>query len=143
MTNEAGVEEEKTKTDTVAIGETGYTTVKMIATAKDNSNYKGTIETTYRVVQASISGAKVTVQAKVYTGKAITIDAQDFTKIKIGTTDLVYGQDYEIVKDSYVNNVKKGTASVTIKGLGNYGGTKKVTFKITSRTVAWWWNLLN
>ncbi len=143
VTNEAGVEEEKTKTDTVAIGETGYTTVKMIATAKDNSNYKGTIETTYRVVQASISGAKVTVQAKVYTGKAITIDAQDFTKIKIGTTDLVYGQDYEIVKDSYVNNVKKGTASVTIKGLGNYGGTKKVTFKITSRTVAWWWNLLN
>lgn len=143
VTNEAGVEEEKTKTDTVAIGETGYTTVKMIATAKDNSNYKGTIETTYRVVQASISGAKVTVQAKVYTGKAITIDAQDFTKIKIGTTDLVYGQDYEVVEDSYVNNVKKGTASVTIKGLGNYGGTKKVTFKITSRTVAWWWNLLN
>lgn len=143
VANEAGVDEEKTKTDTVAIGETGYTTVKMVATAKENSNYTGTVETTYRVVQASISGAKVTVQARVYTGKEITIDAQDFTKVRVGTTDLVYGQDYEVVEDSYVNNVKKGTASVTIKGLGNYGGTKKVTFKITSRQLAWWWNLFN
>lgn len=138
-----GSETEKLKTDTVEIGEQGYTTIKMVATAKENGNYKGTISTTYRVVTANISGAKVTINAKVYTGKAITLDEQDFTKIKIGNQDLVYGTDYEIVKDSYVNNVKKGTASVTIKGLGNYGGTKKVTFKITNRTIAWWWNLLH
>nr|MDE6606665.1 hypothetical protein [Lachnospiraceae bacterium] len=138
-----GSETEKTKADTVEIGEQGYTTIKMVATAKENGNYSGTASTTYRVVTASISSAKVTINAKVYTGKAITLDGQDFTKIKIGNENLVYGTDYEIVKDSYVNNVKKGTASVTIKGLGNYGGTKKVTFKITNRTIAWWWNLLH
>ena len=40
--------------------------------------------------------------------------------------------DFEIV--SYANNVNKGTATVTIKGVGNYGGTKTVTFKITQRS---------
>lgn len=46
--------------------------------------------------------------------------------------------DYEIV--SYSNNVKKGTATVIIKGVGNYGGTKKITFKIKSKKVGFlWW----
>jgi len=138
-----GTEVKKDSDAIVTVGEQGYTTIKMVATAKDTSNYTGKITATYRVVTADISGAKVTINAKVYTGKAITLDGQDFTKIKVGSKDLNYGVDYEIVEDSYVNNIKKGTASVTIKGLGNYGGTKKVTFKITNRTIAWWWNLLH
>ena len=75
--------------------------------------------------------------------KYITLKETDFTQVVLKDgTKLTYGKDFEIVEGSYVNNIKKGTASVTIKGIGNYGGTRKVTFKITSRTMAWWWNLL-
>ena len=48
------------------------------------------------------------------------------------------GTDYEIVEGSYKNNLKKGTASVTIRGTGNYGGTKVVKFTIKSKTFKWW-----
>ena len=30
---------------------------------------------------------------------------------------------------------KKGTAKVTIRGIGNYGGEKTVTFKINSKSM--------
>ena len=56
------------------------------------------------------------------------------------TTNLTYGNDFEVV--SYSQNVKKGVAKVTFKGIGNYGGEKTVTFKITERNLAdegiWW-----
>lgn len=46
---------------------------------------------------------------------------------------------YEIVPGSYKNNVEKGTASVTIRGVDNYGGTKTVTFTIRAKELLWWW----
>lgn len=117
-------------------------TVKVVIEPK-SANYVGSNEATYEVQTYSITKAKVKVDAQVYTGSEITITKDDISSIKVGKTSLVYGEDYVIVEDSYKNNVDKGTASVTLEGLGNYGGTKTVTFKITSRTVAWWWNLLH
>ena len=62
---------------------------------------------------------------------------------------LHYGVDFEIVEGSYKNNVAKGTASVTIRGIsengGLYGGTKTIKFKIGKRTLDewfWWVDLL-
>lgn len=46
---------------------------------------------------------------------------------------------YEIVPGSYKNNVKKGTASVTIRGVDNYGGTRTVRFTIRANGFSWWW----
>ena len=57
------------------------------------------------------------------------LSEKDIT-VKIGATTLKYGTDYEIVADSYTNNIKKGTASVTIVGKGEYGGMKQAKFKI-------------
>ena len=57
------------------------------------------------------------------------------TKIKVGKEYLEEG-DYEII--GYTNNIKKGTAKMTLKGVGDYGGTKTVTFKIVPRNVVWW-----
>ncbi len=124
------------KNDVVDAGES----VKVVVTAK-GKNYTGSNEAVYKVAVQDISKAKVVVKSKPYTGKAITLTAEDFTTIKVGDTKLKEGVHYEIVEDSYVNNVNKGTASVTIKGIGNYAGTKKVTFKITGRTMAWVQNL--
>ena len=48
----------------------------------------------------------------------------------------MFGEDYEIV--GYSKNTEKGTAKVTFRGLGNYGGFKTQTFKIKAKSVLWW-----
>ena len=113
-------------------------TIKVTVTGK--GCYEGTIESDYRIAASSFGSAKVTVKNQLYTGGAVTLDKDDFSGVKIGKTVLVYGTDYEIVAGSYKNNVKKGTASVTLKGIGNYAGTKTVNFKITAKSVNWAWS---
>ena len=50
--------------------------------------------------------------------------------------------DYEIV--SYTANRNKGTAEVALRGRGDYGGTKTVSFTIGTKGILWWWrNLFN
>ncbi len=99
-------------------------------TVTGKGNYSGTASATYRIVKSSIAKAKVTIPAQYYTGKAITLGKDDI-KVKIGKETLS-GSDYDIV--SYENNVLKGTATVVIRGKGNYGGIKNATFKIKSRS---------
>ena len=71
-----------------------------------------------------ISKAQVTgVSNKWYTGSAIK---QSLT-VTFEEKKLVEKTDYTV---SYANNVKAGTAVITIKGIGEYTGTKEVTFKV-------------
>lgn len=42
-------------------------------------------------------------------------------------------RDFEIVK--YLNNVQKGTASVIVRGVGDYGGTRALDFKIQTHSL--------
>ncbi len=100
-------------------------------------NYSGTLNGQYRVTAATVSKSKVTVATQVYSGKEIILDKSQIT-VKVGR-DTLLPADYKILEDSYKNNVKKGTASVTIKGTGNYGGTKTVKFKIRAKNMFWWW----
>ncbi len=46
---------------------------------------------------------------------------------------LELGTDYEIA--AYSDNLKKGTATVTFKGIGAYAGEKTVKFKINSAKI--------
>ncbi|MDE6014766.1 MAG: leucine-rich repeat protein [Acetatifactor sp.] len=91
--------------------------------------YKGNTQTYIRVCKKSIASAKVTVRAQTYTGSEIQPGMDQMT-VKIGRDEL-YAGDYEIV--GYTNNIKKGTAKVTIRGIGNYGGTKTVNFRIVQK----------
>lgn len=100
--------------------------------------YTGTVYGTYRIVPAGISGAKFKVKAQMYTGSSIKISGNDITQAVMKKTNLVYGRDYEIVEGSYSKNIKVGTASVKLHGIGNYGGTKVVRFKITKKDMEWW-----
>lgn len=104
--------------------------IKIVVTGK--GNYTGSISTVYRVVNASLSKAKVKIKDQVYSGKEI-VPAKSDIEIRFGKDEPLKSSDYEIVVVE--NNVKKGTATVTIRGLGNYGGTKKVKFKIISRNI--------
>ncbi|MCD8039025.1 MAG: hypothetical protein LUE96_08075 [Lachnospiraceae bacterium] len=98
-------------------------------------SYTGDADATYRIIEksADISKAKITIAAKEYTGSAVTLEKDDFTTFTLGGTPLTLGTDYEIV--SYTNNVKKGTASVTVRGINSCGGMKTVKFKIGAKVL--------
>lgn len=98
-------------------------------------NYSGIFYGTYRIVQADISSAKATIPKQIYTGNEITLDKSQIT-VKLSGV-ILKPEDFEIVR--YDNNIKKGTAFVTIKGVGNYGGIKKIKFSIGSKGFLWWW----
>ena len=73
----------------------------------------------YNVSKASVSA----IADQIYTGTRIT---PKFT-VKRGTVELVENVDYYSYFD---NNIEIGKATLTIIGLGNYTGEKKVTFNI-------------
>lgn len=117
-------------TDIVPAG----TILRVTVTGKGNYA-DSSITGEYRITKSSITKATVKVASQTYTGKEITPDKSQIT-VKIGKQVLT-ADDYDIV--SYSNNIKKGTAKVTIKGKGNYGGTKTVNFTIKSKGFLWWW----
>ena len=82
----------------------------------------GTTETP-SVTVAAIKSVKLAKTSVVYTGKA--------QKVKVTVKDangkVVSAANYTV---TYKNNVKVGKATVTVKGKGNYAGTKTATFKI-------------
>lgn len=92
-------------------------------------NFSGTITKLYKVVMPPVSVTKCSftglADTRVYTGKAI----KPVITVKNGTKKLTSGTHYTV---SYSNNVKCGTATITIKGVesNGYNGTKKLTFKI-------------
>ncbi|MBD5484428.1 MAG: BspA family leucine-rich repeat surface protein, partial [Lachnospiraceae bacterium] len=111
--------------------------------AKEGGNYTGEKTADYRVTASLISKAKITVQNPAqnntnlfpYTGQAIRLDKSNLI-VKVGKEVLSEDQ-YEILEDTYKNNVGKGTASVQIKGVRNYGGTATVKFKIGTKGFQW------
>lgn len=58
-------------------------------------------------------------------------DKDDLSVTYKGTE--VSGEEYDII--SYSKNDKKGSATLIVEGKGQYGGTKKVTFKIKARGI--------
>ncbi len=84
----------------------------------------------------SKASAKLSKASYEYTGKKIEISESDIT-LKIGKTQIPTGA-YRIT--SITQNTAKGTAKVTVEGVGKYGdsyygGTKTVTFKINARKI--------
>ncbi len=103
--------------------------VNAVITGK--GNYAGTLHASYRIVEADISKATVTIPVQYYTGKQVKLLKSEIS-VKLNNK-ILNASDYEIV--SYENNIAKGTAKVTLKGTGNYGGYKTVSFKIAQRSL--------
>jgi hypothetical protein len=72
----------------------------------------------------SKASVKLSKTSYTYTGKA----NKPAVTVKVGDTALKTGTDY---KATYSNNIKVGTAKLTITGQGNYSGSITKTFKIT------------
>ena len=61
----------------------------------------------------------INLSPETYTGSAITK--------AVSSEELVLGQDYVV---SYVGNINAGTATITVSGIGGYGGSFSKTFEI-------------
>ncbi|MCR5222539.1 MAG: InlB B-repeat-containing protein [Lachnospiraceae bacterium] len=86
----------------------------------------------FTVAKGNLSKAKVNVEVQEYTGSEIKITKEDILSITGPGNAAISEDDYEIL-NNYSNNTKPGTASVTLRGKGNYAGVKTVTFKIRQR----------
>ncbi|MCD8097842.1 MAG: hypothetical protein LUE31_07395 [Lachnospiraceae bacterium] len=97
------------------------------------SNYLGTKTISVKVTGTALKAAwfSIVKSSTAYTGDAITLTYnKDYTAVNAVTGEaLVEGEDYSV---TYKNNTKKGTATVSFKGLGKYTGTINKTFKITA-----------
>lgn len=114
-----------TGSETLPVGTSVYVTAYGI------KNYEGAKLTgVYNIVDESINNANIIIKEKNYTGKAVTLEKNDLS-VRVGSKELVYGVDYVITQ--YSKNVKKGTAKVTIKGIGKYCGEKKASFVIAAK----------
>lgn len=93
-------------------------------------NYTGSTSFTQAIVKKTmvkkLSLARI--PAMEYTGEELKppIELKDGSKI------LKEGVDYQLI---YKNNLEIGTATVTIQGLGEYGGSRTTTFKINGRNL--------
>ena len=76
------------------------------------------------------TGASIAdISDQIYTGEAIEPEVT----VKDGETTLVKDTDYKV---TYEDNTKIGTASVTVAGLGEYGGVQETTFDIAASITA-------
>lgn len=66
-----------------------------------------------------------------YTGALVEIDPSELIVMAGGAR--LTSDDFEII--GYSNNVKKGTAKVTIRGKGKYSGVKTISFKIKATKI--------
>nr|MCR5502379.1 leucine-rich repeat domain-containing protein [Lachnospiraceae bacterium] len=101
-----------------------------------------TLTAEYRIVQKSLSGAKIKVNKKAYTGSEVTLTEDDITvKIKgkkVPAVEIINGEEvrnWSIDDSSYRNNVNKGKASVLIVGEGSFGGSATASFTIGARGI--------
>ncbi|MCD8053492.1 MAG: leucine-rich repeat protein [Lachnospiraceae bacterium] len=96
------------------------------------SLYRGTFTVTMEAEGASIAAATVSLSTDsyVYDGTA----KEPAVTVTYNGTVLTEGTDYTV---SYTDNVNAGTATVTVKGMGEYIGTVTKTFEIgqASQTV--------
>ena len=90
-------------------------------------DYGGTAEKTFEIAQKDITGANVTIPQEYYeyVSKEIrpeaTVTLSDGTVLKNATEYIV----------DYTDNIEVGTATITVKGNGNYIGYATKTFTIT------------
>ena len=118
------------KGDVMEIG----TALEISIHAKEGSGYTGTLRIPYKVVEADLSKAKATITDQAYTGSEIRLGKAQIVLTIYGVP--VPADNFEII--AYENNVKPGTAKVTVIGKNGYGGMKVLNFRIVKAPAGNW-----
>lgn len=114
---------------------------------------KGDIVKTYTGDEIFIEDGDIRVTYKIANEREALYFQEQYTLtdgyVKVGTNmptnnfsvgDTIYlreGRDYILDDAEYVKNVNKGTATVSINGIGYFGGAKKIKFKISPKDISW------
>lgn len=111
------------------------------ATITGIGNYTSTRTVQYKIVSTSVivPGTKLEQIADIpekiadqkYTGQPVTPEVA--ITGKSSGMNLVKDKDYKV---SYLNNIGPGTAYAVVEGIGNYGGTYIVPFKISGADIS-------
>lgn len=107
---------------------------------KGKGNYTGRVSVSVHCAAPGImlnrTGARKIPVKKNFTGSKIELSGEElgqilYTGSKSSPQYLVPGKDFEAV--GYINNVKRGTARVVLKGKNDFGGIRTLPFKILGR----------
>ncbi|MCI8993183.1 MAG: hypothetical protein HFG80_10775 [Eubacterium sp.] len=87
-------------------------------------NYSGLLTPPFTIVKKNVNNCAISIpKSAVYTGSEI----RPMVTAKNGSKKMIPGSDYSV---TYSNNKKLGKATVTVRGEGNFTGTKKIYFNI-------------
>ncbi len=105
-------------------------TATIIIDGINGKGYTGRKKITFTISRHSVAASDIKVSglssSYYYTGSKI----QPALTLKCGTRTLKSGTDYKV---SYSSNINPGTAKVVISGIGNYCGSRTLTFKIRGK----------
>jgi len=93
-------------------------------------SYGGSKTVTFTINKKSVTSMTPSIPQAEYTYTKSKI--QPTVTVKNGSKKLTLNTDYTV---SYIKNVNAGTATITIKGKGNYKGTLTRTFKIKTKSI--------
>ena len=105
-----------------------------------NDTEDSSLTGSYRIFDKdkSISKLQIVIDNQEYTGKEVTLSKDTDIHVYATKADKKAKQElpnakscYDIIE--YKNNIKAGTAKVTLRGIGAYGGTKTYSFKILKK----------
>lgn len=107
------------------------TGVGMVEIQGIGNDYRGTLSESFRINPKDISSCSITINPydSTYTGSPIE---PDITVMDGGQIIDSGSQTYTI---SYSDNINVGTATVTIRGMGNYTGFNSATYSITAKPI--------
>lgn len=100
-------------------------------TVTGKGNFTGTLTRTFFIAPATVTSVTPGYKFMTYTGEART--QTEATAVSCGDRILTNGIDYDI---SYENNIRIGTAVMTVTGKGNYTGTITKKFAIKGELVS-------
>lgn len=117
-------------------GEVPAAGTMVYVTANGINNYAGSsITGSYYIYSKHINSLIVSIDPQVYTGKEVTLSESDI-HVYLNQTARKNGEEldetcYRIA--GYSNNIKAGTAKVTLQGMGEYGGQRTCGFRINKK----------
>ena len=99
--------------------------------AIETYGYTGTLTTTYEIIPKDLEEAGISLRTSqfAYTGKEI----EAAVTVTDDSSWLSKNKDYTV---AYENNIAVGEATLLLNGIGNYKGTRKITFKIVPADVS-------
>lgn len=104
----------------------GYATYTV--TGIKNGSFNGSVQLSYKIIPRPINEASNTFSsAYYYTGAEIT----PRLNLTFNGKTLVSGVDYNVT--AIENNINAGTGKITVEGIGNFSGSKTITFTINPK----------